>query len=92
MMLPRHGVRTARICGYEFELDLSDFIQRNIYAGTFEASEAKVLMGRLAPGMTFIDVGANVGYFTALAARCVGPTGLVVALEPSPYLSNALPQ
>jgi hypothetical protein len=27
----------------------------------------------------FVDVGANVGYFTLLAARCVGPEGGVVA-------------
>jgi FkbM family methyltransferase len=36
----------------------------------------------LAPGMTFVDVGANIGYFSLLAGRIVGETGAVVAIEP----------
>jgi FkbM family methyltransferase len=31
-----------------------------------------------------LDVGANVGYMTALAARAVGPDGIVIAVEPEP--------
>lgn len=38
----------------------------------------------LAPGNTFVDVGANIGYFTMLAAHLVGPAGHVVAFEPKP--------
>lgn len=37
----------------------------------------------LQPGMTVIDVGANIGYNTCYAARCVGPNGRVYALEPA---------
>ncbi|HWV13618.1 MAG TPA: FkbM family methyltransferase, partial [Sphingobium sp.] len=37
---------------------------------------------RLQPGDCFIDVGANCGIFTLLAAERVGPDGLVVAFEP----------
>jgi FkbM family methyltransferase len=36
----------------------------------------------LQPGMTAIDVGANVGVYTISAARAVGPQGRVVAVEP----------
>ncbi len=36
------------------------------------------------PGMVVIDVGANVGAFTLLASRLVGPHGRVVAIEPVP--------
>ncbi len=31
-----------------------------------------------------VDVGANIGYYTALGARAVGPAGHVYALEPAP--------
>ena len=38
----------------------------------------------LAPGDAFYDVGANIGYFTIMGARLVGPAGRVVAVEPQP--------
>lgn len=37
---------------------------------------------RLKPAMTVIDAGANIGYFTVLAAKLVGPHGRVFAFEP----------
>lgn len=36
----------------------------------------------LRPGMTFVDVGANIGFFVAFAAHRVGPSGRVIAVEP----------
>src|SRR5687768_14536141 len=38
----------------------------------------------LAPGAVVYDVGANVGFFSLLAARLVGPSGHVYAFEPAP--------
>ncbi len=38
----------------------------------------------LQPGDTVLDLGAHVGYFTALAASKVGSNGLVIAFEPHP--------
>ena len=38
----------------------------------------------LKPGMTFIDLGAHVGYFTLQGAFLVGLTGFVYAAEPDP--------
>jgi FkbM family methyltransferase len=51
--------------------------------GSFEPNEFAFLDQVLNPGMTFIDVGANDGYYTLFAARRVGSTGRVVAVEPS---------
>lgn len=51
--------------------------------GAFEPNEFAFVDRVLKPGMTFIDVGANDGYYTLFAARRVGPTGKVVAIEPS---------
>jgi FkbM family methyltransferase len=42
----------------------------------------------LEPGMVCIDVGANLGYYTALMADAVGPGGAVIAFEPNPRLSD----
>ncbi|MBI5708207.1 MAG: FkbM family methyltransferase [Armatimonadetes bacterium] len=42
------------------------------------------LEGVLKPGMTVLDVGANVGLYTLFMARRVGPEGRVVAIEADP--------
>jgi FkbM family methyltransferase len=40
-------------------------------------------LGRfLRPGFVFVDIGANVGVYTVKAAKEVGETGLVIAIEP----------
>jgi FkbM family methyltransferase len=87
---PTSGVRHSRIFGSVFELDLADFIQRRIYLGTFEPADTRLVQKYLGPGMTFVDVGANVGYYTALAAQLVGSAGRVIAFEPSPYAFKRL--
>jgi len=51
--------------------------------GSFEPNEFAFVDRVLKPGMVFIDVGANDGYYTLFAARRVGPTGKVIAVEPS---------
>ncbi len=52
--------------------------------GEWEPGLTSYLGANLKPAMTFVDVGAHVGYFSCLAGRMVGPRGLVVAFEPSP--------
>jgi FkbM family methyltransferase len=54
------------------------------WLGTHEPETQRVLRERLRPGMVVYDCGANVGYFSAMCARLVGPTGRVFAFEPSP--------
>jgi FkbM family methyltransferase len=51
---------------------------------TYEAETITWLRGVLKPGMTAVDVGANVGQISLEMAQLVGPTGRVVAIEPSP--------
>ncbi len=51
---------------------------------THEPDETALLKKQLKPGMTFIDLGANIGYFTVIAAQCVGAEGKVYAFEPDP--------
>lgn len=87
---PREGERTVRVFGYDMRLDLAEAIQRWIYLGAFEPQETAEVRRRLKPGMTFLDVGANVGYFTLLAASRVGREGRVFSVEPSPYAYERL--
>ncbi len=81
---------TSEIFGSRMNLDLSDYIQRNVHLGTFEPFETRIIRDYLKPGMVFVDVGANVGYFTALGASRVGRYGRVLAIEPSPQMGAAL--
>ncbi len=50
--------------------------------GVWEPQETQFLLDTLRPGDVFVDVGANIGYFSLLASRLVGPTGHVLAFEP----------
>ena len=54
------------------------------WLGIYEQNKARRLAAAIHPGNTVWDVGANVGYYTLLASRRVGPTGHVVAFEPLP--------
>lgn len=89
-LVPRRGVREAWVHGCRMRLDLADHIQRHVYMGTFERRETSFALRWLRPGDVFVDVGANVGYYVALAARRVGPAGRVAAFEPSPYAFERL--
>ena len=51
--------------------------------GVWEPGEAKLLRSLLQPRSRFLDVGANVGYFSALAAQS-SPQGTIDAVEPEP--------
>jgi FkbM family methyltransferase len=42
------------------------------------------------PGMTVMDIGANLGYYTLLLGDAVGPSGHVIAIEPIPQTIELL--
>lgn len=50
--------------------------------GEYEPHVTAVMRNLLRRGHVFIDVGANIGYFTNLAAHIVGSDGFVLAIEP----------
>jgi FkbM family methyltransferase len=79
--------------GLRMRVRLDDYIGNFIYYwGCWEPDESWVLRALLRPGDVFVDVGANVGYFSLLAASIVGPTGGVIAFEPTPSTLEVLRQ
>ncbi len=46
--------------------------------------ESEFFKGIINPGMTVVDIGANLGYYTILLADCVGVNGRVFSFEPEP--------
>ena len=89
-LCPRQREKLVNLFGYKVTLDLSDYIQRSIYLGVFEPYETAIIAGYLKSGMTFVDVGANIGYFTLVAASLVGDEGKILAFEPSSYAYERL--
>jgi FkbM family methyltransferase len=71
--------------GARFACDLSDEIAREVcLTGCYEPPVTRLLQRRLYAGGVMVDVGANWGYFTLVAAAAVGRSGRVLALEPDP--------
>jgi FkbM family methyltransferase len=82
---PSHDV-VAEVAGHRMHLIPGDWaLTRNLLArGCWEPEVTAALNHLLKEGMVVVDIGANVGYYTLLAARAVGPSGLVYAFEPEP--------
>lgn len=54
----------------------------SVYKALSDARERRLIAATLRPGMTVIDVGANIGIYSRFFAERVGPSGHVVAVEP----------
>jgi FkbM family methyltransferase len=58
--------------------------------GTTEPEEQEELAKHLKSGHVFYDLGANIGFYTTIAARIVGDSGRVYAFEPFPVSVEAI--
>lgn len=88
------GSRGDKSYGFEMNIDPSfpaeDFILGYAKKGmVYEPEVTEFFVRALRPGDFVVDVGANVGWFTLLAASLVGPAGSVLAFEPG---SNNVPK
>lgn len=63
---------------------------RHMYYGIYEQDFVRFLQRTLRRGDSFIDLGANIGYMTAVAHHLVGEEGVVLAFEPSRTCQNQL--
>ena len=90
--LPRKPVQ-KRINGVLFEFDLNyDRWIKDMYHGNYEVESVELMKRILGKGDTFIDVGANIGYLTAIGAGLVGKGGQVYCFEPVPRYFQKLSQ
>lgn len=81
-----HQPRLIELEGFKIFVRLDDhFIGAGIAKqNLYEPHVTAEVRRRLRPGAVFVDVGANIGYFTLLAAALVGREGRVIAFEPNP--------
>ena len=70
--------------GAKMNLRFKDSISIELFLGKFERDVCAFIGKFLMPGMVFFDVGANVGLYTLMASKLVGPSGQVHAFEPAP--------
>lgn len=68
---------------FDFDFALSNHTKRQ-YHGTYEIKVVQAMRQHLYPGATFMDIGANVGYVSAMALGMVGKGGAVHSFEPVP--------
>lgn len=83
----RHGRRevTTRLGGgLVMELRLDDHIDSGIHWRVFERAVVRLVRDVLRPNWAFLDVGANIGYYTLTASRACGDAGIVHSFEPTP--------
>lgn len=85
----------VNVLGVKLELDLRDrwsfFLYETIKkTGMYEQGTTHLIMRFLKEGDVFVDAGANLGYFTILAAKKVGRDGKVYCFEPNPSVTKYL--
>jgi FkbM family methyltransferase len=92
--LAREGrtARRMRIGPVTPVFDVSSFIVKGWYFArvVYEPGATNLVLSILGGGDVFVDIGANTGYFTVLAALSVGARGRVFAFEPNPIVRQRL--
>jgi len=87
------GTALCRVLGrYKMFVDTGDVgvSSHLLLDGYWESWTTEAMLRFVRPGMTALDVGANLGYFTTLMAELVGPSGHVLAFEPNPPIAERL--
>jgi FkbM family methyltransferase len=82
---PPTGLATTRFNGVHYEIDMSlHRLMKKYFFQTHEMFLERIFKRCLTPSKTFIDIGANCGYWSAYSLSLVGQRGEVHAFEPVP--------
>lgn len=79
---PKNLIVDGQLGAFRVSLNLSDTIQNQIYFEIYDPYETQLLQYCLIEGSNFLDIGANIGYYSLIASQIVGPSGKVHAFEP----------
>jgi len=84
-------VATQVLDKYLMWVDLHDrYVSHGCLNDNWEPGETTFFISRLHAGDTVLDIGANIGWFTLVAAKHIGPAGTIHAFEPRPVTYNML--
>ncbi|WP_051504366.1 FkbM family methyltransferase [Sphingomonas jaspsi] len=90
-MTVRPHSRARTWFGASMDCDVRDMIQATIiHLGSWEPRLSAILPCLIDEGDVVADVGANIGYYTLLFSKAVGPDGKVVAIEALPRLAERI--
>ena len=80
------GIRLVEANGVKLYINCRDgaIFPSLSFGHIWEPAETGVFKQSVKEGMTIIDAGAHIGYYSLLASRLVGSKGKVYAFEPSP--------
>ena len=82
----RNAATQTRRHGIAWDLDLNEGIDFSIWLlGSFEPETVRCHQAIVRQGDIVLDIGANIGAHTLFLAQEVGPTGKVIAFEPTDY-------
>jgi len=86
------GVVRGKVHGYQMRLDLHNWSERlTWFLGRYHDLPLQQMLQRvLREGDRFVDIGANLGMLSLVAAACVGKSGSVVACEPNPRMVDRM--
>ena len=73
----------VQINGFVIHVDPLDSLELSLF-GVYEPFQSSLVERAVKPGMTVVDIGANIGYYSLLFGRLCGPEGVVHAFEPAP--------
>jgi FkbM family methyltransferase len=90
--LGNYTALTRTVHGHKIYVDTRDIslAPHLMLDGQWEPWITKVFMETVKPGMSVVDVGSNVGWYSLLASSIVGPMGTVVSFEANPHLVGLL--